>query len=405
MKRSEMMVDVLRLLNLPRVSNVATVLVAAVALFGARNALAWQGAPARPVGVDDVRAEKVQLQQLVTGELRSVHRSRVASEEAGLVVKMHVVEGQAVEAGEVLAELDRRRLELALAQSNADLRVAEALVTERKADMQQAKDDAESLRTVFEQRAANAKELRDAESRLRIAEARLLGAEQAVEVTIAQRDLVEKRLSDMTVKAPFAGIVVAKHVEVGEWLGEGDPIVDVISTGTIEAWLNVPQSLYVDSQAKDASIAVNVDATNGIVRSAQKRVIPLVDAKARTFMMVVTLDNEQQAFAPGMSVTGWVPMGAAEERLTVSSNAILRNEAGPYVYVVRKQTEGPAKAMPVKVRVLFPHGSRRVIESSELQAEDLVVTEGNERLFPFAPVQPIERPVVSSHDAAQGEGE
>jgi RND family efflux transporter MFP subunit len=367
------------------------------------SALALQGAPPKPVGVSDVKTESVQNQQMVTGELRAVHRSRVASEEPGVVAEMPVLEGQVVEQGDVLAVLDRRRLELELAQMEADLSVASGVISERQADLEMAQNDVEAVRAVFEQRAANAKEMRDAESRLRWAQARVTQAERSVEAIEAQRDLLTKRLEDMTIVAPYAGIVVARHVEVGEWLAEGNPVVDLISTGAIEAWVNVPQSLYTTAGAKGLAIGVKIEATGQLLSTNTKRVIPQVDPRARTFTLAVTLPNEDRGLAPGMSVVAWVPMGEAEERTTVASDAIMRNETGEFVYAVRQlNPEGPAQAVPVKVRVLHPHGSRTVVDAGELAAGEQVIVEGNERLFPFAPVVPVEAPVVSSRDAAQG---
>jgi hypothetical protein len=56
----------------------------------------------------------------------------------------------------------------------------------------------------------------------------------------------------------------------------------------------------------------------------------------------------------------------------------------------------------VRVNVLFPQGWRRVIESSELATGEMVVVEGNERLFPFAPLQPVESAAMSQRESAQG---
>jgi len=380
------------------------IVVLCAALMIASDAQAFQGAPASPVRVNEVKLESVQNQQMVTGELRAVHRSRVASEESGVVEKLLVLEGQTVEAGEVLAVLDSKRLEIELAQADADLSVAQSLVKEREADAAKARDDAESLRTVFAQRAANAKELRDAEADLRIAEARLAWAMLAVKVEESKRELVAKRLSDMSIVAPYDGVVVARHVEVGEWLAEGDPIVDLISTGSIEAWLNVPQWLYSSAGAKNLAVAVKIEATEEVLSSKAKRVIPMVDARARTFTLIVTLPNHELGFAPGMSVVAWVPMGDAEERMTVASDAIMRNENGAFVYAVRQaEANGPMQAIPVKVSVLHPHGSRFVIDATgELAAGEKVVVEGNERLFPFAAVSPVDMPVVSSRDGERG---
>ncbi len=107
--------------------------------------------------------------------------------------------------------------------------------------------------------------------------------------------------------------------------------------------------------------------------------------------MVVTLDNSFGQLAPGMSLTAWVPTGKTAKRLTVDKDAVLRNETGTaYVYVARRQgpqsSSTPAVATPVNIKELFPVGRRVVVESRNLQDGDLVVIEGNERLFPGMPI-------------------
>ncbi len=94
-----------------------------------------------------------------------------------------------------------------------------------------------------------------------------------------------------------------------------------------------------------------------------------------------------------MSLTAWIPTGAIAKRLLVSRNAILRNEAGAFLYVTR-QTQGAAggeaaRAVPIRVTVSFGVGDRVVVQGPGLAEGDLAVVEGNERLFPMMPVIPI----------------
>jgi hypothetical protein len=89
-----------------------------------------------------------------------------------------------------------------------------------------------------------------------------------------------------------------------------------------------------------------------------------------------------------MSVTAWVPTAQLSQQLLVHKNAVLRNEAGPYVYVVRQGPDGAARALPAAVQVLFALEERFAVRSSDLREGDLVVVEGNERLFPMMQVNP-----------------
>ena len=146
---------------------------------------------------------------------------------------------------------------------------------------------------------------------------------------------------------------------------------------------------------------------------ALPRIVPLVDPIARTFSAYVRIEDEEGHLAPGMSVNGWVPTGQRREFLTLPQDALLQNDAGFYVYVARAMPSlgpGAAAAAPVMVRFLFQSDERIVVEGRELKDGDLVVVEGNERLFPMMPIT-FDAPSGGSgrdskvqHPAAPGEG-
>src|SRR5687768_3804115 len=107
----------------------------ALALLACSSALAQGGPPAAQVRVDGVRLEPIVEMRMVTGDLRAVRRSTVASQEGGVVIEFSIEVGQLVEAGAVLARLDSRRLEIMLQQAEADLEAAEATIAERQVDL------------------------------------------------------------------------------------------------------------------------------------------------------------------------------------------------------------------------------------------------------------------------------
>ncbi len=370
-----------------------------------------QGGPPVAVPVDAVRREPVQEHRLVTGQLRAVRRSRVATKEPGLLIDLLVREGQPVSKGDVLARLDSRRLELELAAIEADKEAVAGIIEERKATLAWRQRDQDLIQASFDRGASNPRELLNAESAVTVANARVCQAERQQAVIAARAELLKERLSDMTITAPFDGVVVTRHAELGEWIGEGDPLLELVSSGKIEAWLNVPQRYFGAVAGKPVAIALDIEATGLSLIINEKRVIPEVDPRARSFTVVATLDDQPSGrLTPGMSVTAWVPTGRIAERLTVAKDAVLRNETGPYVYVARGGggrtrpvghggrggAEGdfasaPANAIVVRVKVLFPLDDRFVIDSTGLDEGDLVVVEGNERLFPMMPIIPLRR--------------
>ena len=344
------------------------------------------------VNVDAVRREQVGEQRLVTGELRARRRSQVATREPGLVVELPVQEGTPVRKGDVVARLDTQRLEVELRQIHAEQQAVGGLVEERTATVEWRQRDLELYQKAHEGGGANAKELLDAQWVYRVTKARATEAQHQHAAIQARADLLQQRIDDMSIAAPFNGIVVATHAELGEWVGEGDPVVELVSTGRIEAWVSVPQQFFEALSKPAVELAIRIHATDETVNVGDLRIVPEVDSRGRAFAVVATLEDPKGVLAPGMSVTAWIPTGATAEYLTVSKNAVLRNDVGPFVYVARASDEapgGPASAVAVRVLELFPVAERVAVNSAGLKPGDLVVVEGNERLFPMAPIIPI----------------
>lgn len=348
------------------------------------------GPPPSPVRVETVNLEEITRMRMVTGELRAIRRAAVATREAGLVLELPVADGQRVSAGDVLVRLDARRVELEIEQANADAQVAASMIDERQAEYDWRQADLDLLNSA--QDIANKKEILDAESELAIARARLDQASRALLAIDARLELLKQTQSDKTTVAPFDGIVIRHRCELGEWLDEGAPVVELLSTGAMEAWLRVPQSEFDAIAAESRPITLRFDASGRSVEASDLRVLPDVDAQARTFVLIAEVNDAEGRLAPGMSLVAWVPTAAREERLTIPKDAVQHNDSGDFVYVARGGGDGtPAVAVLVRIDVRFPSGDRYVVDAADLAPGDFVVVEGNERLFPTAPVIAIPR--------------
>ena len=229
-------------------------------ILGATHRLHAQGPPATDVHVRPVELVLLGEQRMVTGDLRTAQLSEVAAREPGLVLSLLVEEGQAIEAGTTIAELDGTRLELQVLEKAADLEVAKAILTQREETVARRARDVEIIRSSFERGAADQRELLDAESDLRVAQAEENEARQRIAVITAERALLERRLSDLTIVAPFNGVVIERRAELGEWIAEGAPLVTLQSTDSIEAWINVPQRFLEVLSSGDRAVRVALDA-------------------------------------------------------------------------------------------------------------------------------------------------
>lgn len=384
-----------------------------VLLATARAVMAQGGPPPTPVHVDAVREELVQERRRVTGELRPTRRSRIATREPGLIVELAVTEGDAVRTGDLLCRLDAERLEISARELEAEIEFARAIVSERNAEVERMQRDFDAIAAASERGAANPKELGDAGSMLTAANARREQARRTILVNEARLDLWRQRIADTRILAPFDGIVAARGAELGEWVAEGSAVLDLVSIGPIEAWIDVPQEigaklLSLGDQVGSTTLDARMDASGARVSLDRLRIVPVLDQRTRTYP-IVSLIEAAEGLAPGMSLTAWVPTGTEAERLTLHRDAVLRGPTGAFVYVVRGAPAGrptggggppgtgsgggpppaPESAVPASIEVLFDVGDRVVVASRDLRSGDRVVIEGNERLYPGAAVAPM----------------
>jgi len=347
--------------------------------------------PPTPVKVAVAEGPSLAPRRKVFGELRAARKVTVAAEEGGIVAELLVREGDAVEAGAVLARLDARRLRLALASNKATLAAAEATVAERAASVALAERTLALMASATEEGATNPREMLDAESAVAIAKASAEQARRTAEVIRSEADLLAERLADLEVRAPFAGTVLAKRCEVGGWVADGAPVVDLAETSRLEAWFDAPQELWTAARSIVAVLDAGgrldgppaaVQTVDGVaVTTVGFRIIPEVDPRARTFRVVVDVANERGELAPGLSLEAFVAQGESRPWTVIPKDALVWQGTSPIVYSI---VDG--RAMPVPVRVAFPFGDGVALEPGPLVPGATIVVEGNERLMPMAPV-------------------
>ncbi len=372
-----------------------------IAMLAAQDAQA-QRPPAARVRVEPLQMMDVERRRSVTGDLRASARSRVATQVAGRVVELLVDVGDEIERGAVIARLDKELLEIDLTRAVAEIRANEATVEERRASIRLARFDVDRLEVLSRSQGATVRELEDARARLDEVNARLAVAVADLAAAESDAARIRKRISDTEVRAPFAGQVIVKATEVGEWLGEGGEVVEMVSIETIDAYLDVPQQFIAalqsieERKSESAAVSIRIDALGAVVESSDVVVIGDGDRLARTFPVRVRITNPERDMKPGMSVTGSIPTGERMTALTMSKDAVLRNDAGTIAYY---NQNGVAAVRPVEL--LFAVGDRYVIrEQRGWNAGDPVIVEGNERIFPSRELNIVDGSMTESSGEA-----
>ena len=335
-----------------------------------------QSAP-KPVTMDEVKREILSERVNLTGNTIAWRSAELSVRVEGLVTDLRVDEGSVVAEGDPILVLDARLAEHDLESARAQLREARA----RHQDTIRVRDE---LRRLQQSRHASETELESAVAQVNIAAASLSGARAALaraEEVVARHELA----------APFAGMVVAKHVELGEWVARDEATVVLVALDKLRIRAIVPQRDYPRVEV-GAKATIRFDAFPE--RTFEGRVearIARGDDRSRTFPLLIDLPNPERLLAPGMSARVEVELtGNHHEVLTVSRDAVVTKSDGRReVWRVLTEDDG-SKAEPVRVQIGRANGDRVEIVSGQLEAGERIVLLGNERLRPGDRVEPRE---------------
>lgn len=364
------------------------------------------GPPPANVTVGEVKAESLVRRRAVTGEIRSRLISELASQVEGLLVELDVEEGDVVEEGEVIARLDASRAEIAVTRAKADVEYAKAVISQRREELDNAQRDLGRIEQLDQLGSAGVSQLDEAQTL--VASRKALFAQAEAELATAEGDLAlaERELDDMTIEAPFAGRVIDKSSEIGQWIGRGDTMVTIVSLDKLEARIDIPEDTYpAVSEAQKAKGKIELRLPALGLGSGQEiygevvSILPGADSLSRLFPVRIAVDNANNNLRPGMSLTAYVPTGVQGDYITVHKDAIVRTPTGEVVYF---SNDGASAIAPIER--LFAVGNRVAVRSPVLQAGMTVVTSGNERMFPGQPLNilPAPQPVDLSQTRGNG---
>ncbi len=358
-----------------------------------------QGPPPASVVTDGVRQETIEQLRGVTGEVRTRRRSQLAAEESGLVVGLDLEAGDDVEKGQLIARLDDTIARLEVDRAKARVDVYAAQVAQRQAELSRSQRDLERIERLDTQGSASISELDEARTRLASDESLLAQAEADAAVARAELALAEQRLEDLQIRAPFAGRIVRRETELGQWLATGDPVVELVSLRDIEAWVDVPERvvgrLRELRQGGPLDVEIRVNALGASVPGRVVGIVPEGDPLSRMFPVRLSVENQDEALKPGMSVIAMVPTSVRAPTTTIHKDAILRDDAGEYVYF-----DAGGMAMVARVERLFAVGDRVAIRPGQLRPGMRLIVEGNERLFPTQPLN-----IIGTLDDAPPQGD
>jgi RND family efflux transporter MFP subunit len=352
----------------------------AVVLLAFTLPAAAQDEPASAVKVDAVTLEAFSQTVPILGRLVAAQRGEVAARVAAAVEALEVQVGDRVDAGDVIAEFDRARLRARAELARARITGAEAQIAAERAELTLLEQERRRLMRLQESAAFSPAQLEDKRQEIEAATARIARAEAQLGEARADLALAETDLADGTLRAPYPGVVTERYVSAGDYVTPGEPVVALLDDTSLEIEADVPsaRARYLE---RDDEVAVRFDV--GPTTTARLRAIvpdenPLTRTVAVRFAVgTVTAD---MFLATGQTATLEIPVGEPREVVTVDKDAVLRRPDGDLVFVA----EG-GRAEPRPVTLGEAVDGRFVVEDG-LEAGELVVVRGNERLQPGQPI-------------------
>jgi RND family efflux transporter MFP subunit len=151
-----------------------------------------------------------------SGYIVARRRATVASKITGKVIEVSLEEGQRVERGQIIARLDDSNARAALAQSEAQVKQAEAVVTSAQTAFEDALPIFERNERQKAAAVISAQSFDMAHTQIDAAKSELLVAQSALEAARAGRSIAQRNLDDTIIRAPFSGIVTEKAAQAGE---------------------------------------------------------------------------------------------------------------------------------------------------------------------------------------------
>ncbi len=326
------------------------------------------------------------------GTVTAANTVTVRSRVDGELMAIHFKEGQQVEAGQLLAEIDPRPFQVALTQ-------AEGQQARDQATLANARRDLARYEQLAKTKVATQQEL-DTQRALVSETLGTLKADQG-SVDSARLNLTYSRIT-----SPIAGRVGLKQVDIGNYITSGDTngLVVVTQTHPIDvvftlAENNISQILQAQKSGQPLSVEAwdrsnKTLLTTGALLSLDNQ----IDATTGTIKLKARFDNQDDALFPNQFVNARLKVNTLQNAVVIPAAALQMGNEGNFVWVVNSDNKVSKKSVTAGIQ-----DSQQVVINAGLEVGERVVTDGLDRLTEGAQVEVVapQSTAASNSRAAQ----
>ena len=298
------------------------------------------GPPPETVSTAQVTREKWDRSVESVGSMRAVQGADLSTESPGIVTKIHFENGQDVNEGDLLVELDTQTEE-------ANLRSAQA--------------EADLARTVYER-------TRQLRVNSTVPQSEMDTAESQLRKMNALVEQLKSTMREKQLRAPFSGKVGIREVNPGQYVDYGDKIVSLQALNPIHVDFLLPQQL-ISQLSPGQPLGVLTDVYPGKTFEGELTAVNSeIDPVTRNIRLQGTLQNPEGLLRPGMFGRVILSLGDAEEVTAIPLTAVIAATYGDSVFVVTEKADEKGTKKLV--------AEQRFIRTGRSEGDFVAVTEG-----------------------------
>ena len=333
---------------------------------------AWAGTqeePLVPVRTVVAQARDLPVHLKAIGTVTALNKVTVRSRVDGQLMRVAFAEGERVERGQLLAEIDSAAYRIGLAQAEGQLQQNTALAKSARSDLERTRDlHAKNLVT---------------DQQLEVQQASVAEREGATAVDQAQVDNARLQLSYTRIEAPITGRVGLRVVDAGNLVrqGDADGLAVITQTRPIAVSFTIPevtlQSVLEPFRAGETLIVEAWDRNEKAVLATGvlKTVDNQIDTATGTLRLKAEFANEDERLFPNQFVNVRIYVRTLRQAVVIPSAAVQFGSRGTYVYVIDDKRKAAVRDI-----VLGPADGLQQAVTKGLKAGDKVVLEGLDRL-------------------------
>ena len=347
-----------------------------------------------PVAVAKAATANVDVYLNGLGSVTPVGTVTVRTRIDGQLMQVHFREGQAVKAGDLLAEIDPRPYQVQLAQAQGQMQKDEALLANARIDL-------ERYRTLFAQDSGSKQQLDTQASLVR-------QYEGVVKIDQSQIDNARLQLEYCRIVAPISGRLGLRQVDPGNMVRAGDAagLVVITQLEPIAVVFTLPEDnvqRVLEKLRSGERIAVDAYDRAGKAKLAAGTLITLdnqIDPATGSVKLKAQFDNRDARLFPSQFVNVRMLIETLKNAIVIPAQAVQRGARGTFVYVVK-----PDRTVTIRLVKLGQTQGQNVAIEEGVEAGDSVVIDGAERLREGASVElPGDAPPAGRRGGKGGEG-